>query len=109
MANGQTIVIKGEISGNEDLTVAGRVEGKINLANRVLTLLPGSHVTGDVTAGSVIVSGTVEGSIAATVRLEIQHTAIIDGDLSAPKLRMMEGAQVNALIDMPAQGVRAVA
>jgi cytoskeletal protein CcmA (bactofilin family) len=109
MANGQTIVIKGEISGNEDLTVAGRVEGKINLANRVLTLLPGSHVTGDVSAGSVIVSGTVEGSINATVRLEIQQTAIIDGDLSAPKLRMIEGAQVNALIDMPAQDIRAVA
>ena len=109
MANGQTIVIKGEVTGNEDFTLAGRVEGRITLANRVLTLLPGSQITGDVEAGSVVASGQVEGSIAASVRLEIQNTAVIDGTLSTPALRMMEGAQVNAVVEMPPHQARAVA
>jgi cytoskeletal protein CcmA (bactofilin family) len=109
MANGQTIVIKGEISGAEDLTIAGRVKGRINLASRVLTLLPGSHVVGDIAAGSVVASGIVEGSITATARLEVQKTAAIDGNLSAPSLLVAEGAQVNAKIDMPPDLARAVA
>jgi len=43
MSNGQSIVIKGDISGNEDLVIAGRVVGSITLEGRVLTLAPGSH------------------------------------------------------------------
>ena len=66
MLNGQSIVIKGDISGSEDLVIAGRVEGSIALDGRVLTLAPGSHVVGTVSAAAVIVSGTVEGSIDAT-------------------------------------------
>jgi cytoskeletal protein CcmA (bactofilin family) len=89
--NGQTIVIKGEISGSEDLTIAGRVEGQINLGGRVLTLAPGSHVKGSIVAGTVVASGEVEGSISATTRLEVQKTAVIDGDLSAPSLLIAEG------------------
>lgn len=109
MANGQTIVIKGEISGSEDLTIAGRVEGKIDLAGRVLTLASGSFVKGDVAAGTVIVSGEVEGSISATARLEVRETAKIDGDLSAPVLLVADGALVNATIEMPVGERRAVA
>lgn len=107
--NGQTIVIKGEISGSEDLTIAGRVEGQINLDGRVLTLAPGSHVKGNIVAGTVVASGEVDGSIAATARLEVKNTAVIDGDLSAPSLLIAEGAQVNATIEMPQHPRRAVA
>jgi cytoskeletal protein CcmA (bactofilin family) len=101
MSNGQSIVIKGEITGNEDLTIAGRVEGKIQLAGRVLTLAPGSHVNGDIAAGTVVVSGEVEGSIAATARLEIRNTAVVEGDLKTPALLIADGAQVTATVDMP--------
>jgi cytoskeletal protein CcmA (bactofilin family) len=109
MTKGQTIVIKGEISGSEDLTIAGRVEGEINLPGRVLTLLPGSHVKGNIIAGTVVASGELDGSISATVRLEISNTAVVEGDLSAPSLLIAEGAEVNATIDMPIGERRAVA
>jgi cytoskeletal protein CcmA (bactofilin family) len=109
MTNGQTIVIKGEVSGNEDLTIAGRVEGRINLGGRVLTLAPGSRVTGDIVAGTVVVSGEVEGSIAATARLEIRNTAVVDGEISSPSLLIADGALVNATIEMPEAERRAVA
>ena len=61
MSNGQSIVIKGDISGSEDLVIAGRVEGSITLNGRVLTLAAGSHVVGEIEAGTVVVSGQLEG------------------------------------------------
>jgi cytoskeletal protein CcmA (bactofilin family) len=101
MLNGQSIVIKGDISGSEDLVIAGRVEGTITLEGRVLTLAAGSHVVGTVSAGSVIVSGKVEGSVEATERLEIRETAVVEGDLSTPKLMMVDGSEVRASVEMP--------
>ena len=74
MISGRTIVIKGDISGNEDLVIAGRVEGSISLGGRVLTLAPESYVVGTISAASVIVSGTVEGTIVADERLELRST-----------------------------------
>ena len=101
MTNGQSIVIKGEISGAEDLVIAGKVEGKIKLDGCVLTLAPGSQVIGEITAGTVIVSGTVHGSLVAAKRLEARSTAVIDGDLSTPVLIVAEGAQISAMVEMP--------
>jgi cytoskeletal protein CcmA (bactofilin family) len=106
MINGQSIVIKGDISGSEDLVIAGRVEGSIALDGRVLTLAAGSHVVGTVTAAAVVVSGTIEGSIEAADRLEIKETAVIEGDLSTPRLLVADGAHLKADIDMPARGAR---
>jgi cytoskeletal protein CcmA (bactofilin family) len=101
MTNGQTIVIKGEISGAEDLVIAGRVEGKIKLDGCVLTLAPGSQVVGDVAAGTVIVSGQIEGTLIASKRLEARATAVIEGELSTPVLLVAEGAQLVASVEMP--------
>jgi cytoskeletal protein CcmA (bactofilin family) len=106
MSNGQTIVIKGEISGDENLVVAGRVEGRIHLAGRVLTLAPGSHVEGEVVAGTVIVSGELHGTVEASARLEVHASAVIDGHLSAPTLIVADGAHVSATVEMPVQQAR---
>jgi cytoskeletal protein CcmA (bactofilin family) len=101
MVNGQSIVIKGDISGGEDLVIAGRVEGSITLAGRALTLAAGSQVVGMVSAAAVILSGKVEGSVEATERLEVKETALVEGDLTAPKLVVADGAQLQATIEMP--------
>lgn len=103
MSNGQSIVIKGDISGSEDLVIAGRVEGSITLDGRALTLASGATVVGTISAASVIVSGTVEGSIEAGERLEVKDTAVIEGDLSTPALVVADGARVNATVEMPAR------
>jgi cytoskeletal protein CcmA (bactofilin family) len=106
MSNGHSIVIKGDITGSEDLVISGRVEGSINLDGRVLTLAAGSHVVGEIEAGTVIVSGTVEGTIEAAQRLEIRNTASVVGDLSTPSLVIAEGSHVCAKVDMPAREAR---
>jgi cytoskeletal protein CcmA (bactofilin family) len=103
MSNGQSIVIKGDISGSEDLTIAGRVEGSITLNGRVLTLAPGSHVVGEVSAGTVVVAGTTEGTIEASQRLDIKSTAVVDGQLSTARLLVADGSQLTATVEMPAR------
>jgi cytoskeletal protein CcmA (bactofilin family) len=101
MSNGQSIVIKGDISGSEDLVIAGRVEGSITLDGRVLTLAAGSHVVGEVAAGTVVVSGQMDGSIEATDRLDIKSTAVVDGKLSTARLIVADGSNITATVDMP--------
>ena len=106
MSNGQSIVIKGDISGGEDLVIAGRVEGSITLNGRVLTLASGSHVVGEIEAGTVIVSGKMDGTIDAKDRLDIKSTAEVKGQLSTAKLTVADGSQMNAKVEMPARKAR---
>jgi len=106
MSNGQSIVIKGDISGSEDLVIAGRVEGSINLDGRVLTLAAGSHVVGDVAAGTVVVSGRLEGTIEAETRLDIKSTAVVDGKLSTARLIVADGSHITAKVEMPTREAR---
>jgi cytoskeletal protein CcmA (bactofilin family) len=101
MIGGRTIVIKGDISGSEDLVIAGRVEGSITLHGQTLTLAPESHVTGKVVAASVIAAGTVDGTVTADQRLEVRNSAVLRGELSTPSLIVAEGASINATIAMP--------
>ena len=101
MANGKSIVIKGEISGAEDLVIAGKVEGTIRLANCTLTLAEGAHVDGGIEAGSIIVSGTVTGSLHATTRVDIRPAATVGGEIRTPVLVIDDGATVSAKIEMP--------
>ena len=107
MSNGQSIVIKGDISGSEDLVVAGRVEGSITLDGRVLTLAQGSHVVGEIAAGTVVVSGTVQGTIEAEQRLDVKSTAVVNGKLSTSKLIVADGSTLTAEVEMPARDARA--
>ena len=109
MSNGQSIVIKGDISGSEDLVIAGRVEGSITLDGRVLTLAEGSHVVGEIAAGTVVVSGKMNGTIEAKDRLDIKSTAVVEGKLSTAKLIVADGSQLTAEVEMPARKARLAA
>ena len=107
MANGQSIVIKGEVSGAEDLVIAGRVEGTIRLANCTLTLAEGAEVNGGVEAGSIVVSGTVTGSLHATTRVDVRPSATVGGEIHTPVLVIGDGATVSARVEMPKRTARA--
>jgi cytoskeletal protein CcmA (bactofilin family) len=105
MSNGQSIVIKGDISGGEDLVIAGRVEGSITLNGRVLTLAAGSHVVGEIEAGTVVVSGKLEGKVSAKERLDVKSTAVVNGTLSTTSLIVADGSQITAKVEMPKRDV----
>jgi cytoskeletal protein CcmA (bactofilin family) len=106
MANiGKSISIKGEVTGDEDLVVEGRVEGRIELKTGQVTIGPNGDVKAEIAAKQIVVIGRVAGNLNATERVEVRETGRVDGDLVAPRLTIQEGAQVNGAITMkPAAG-----
>jgi len=99
---GQSIVFKGELTGDEDLEIEGQVEGNVRLANNTLTIGSSGRLTAQVVAKTIIVIGRVKGNLTATERIEIQATGVVEGDVKAPKLNVQEGAVLNGGIDMSA-------
>jgi cytoskeletal protein CcmA (bactofilin family) len=97
---GPSVVVKGEISAKEPITIAGRVEGTIDASGQVVTIEAGAHVTADVAAGSIVVSGTVQGSLVAEERIALRAGAEVDGDMTAPRLAVEDGASVRGAADI---------
>ena len=100
---GKSVVIKGELNGSEDLTIDGQVEGKIELRQHVLTIGPNGKIKAQVFAKSVIVLGTVTGNITATEKINIRENGSVDGDVTAPRIAIVEGAHFRGSIDMQRQ------
>ena len=100
---GKSVIIKGELSGSEDLTIEGQVEGKIELRQNVLTIGPNGKIKAQVTAKTVVVEGQVQGNIAATERVDIRDNGTVDGDLIAPRVAIADGAHFRGAIDMQKQ------
>jgi cytoskeletal protein CcmA (bactofilin family) len=99
---GATLVIKGELRAQEDVAIAGRVEGSVHVTGHTVTVQPGGHVAADINARQIIVAGRVSGLLIADDRIELRETANIEGDMSAPRIVIAEGAEVHGRIDMPA-------
>jgi cytoskeletal protein CcmA (bactofilin family) len=96
---GSTVVIKGELRAQEDLVIAGRVEGTISVTGHLVTVEAGARVVGDITAAGIVVSGSVQGSLVAEDRIKAETGADLQGDLSAPRIAVADGAVVNGRIE----------
>jgi cytoskeletal protein CcmA (bactofilin family) len=97
---GKSVIIKGDLSGSEDLTLEGHVEGKIELRQNVLTIGPNGRIKAAVFAKTVIIQGEVQGDITASERIDIRDAGSVDGDLSAPRIAIADGAHFRGSIDM---------
>jgi cytoskeletal protein CcmA (bactofilin family) len=97
---GKSVIIKGDLSGSEDLTIEGAVEGKIELRQNILTIGPNGKIKAQIFAKAVVVNGEVAGNITATERVDIRDNGSVDGDLSAPRIAIADGAHFRGSIDM---------
>jgi cytoskeletal protein CcmA (bactofilin family) len=95
-------VIKGEITGDEDVVVEGNVEGQIRIT-RDLRVGAQGVVKATVEAQSIIVSGELIGDCLASSRVEIQSTGRLTGNIRAPKIVIAEGAMFRGNSDMSAR------
>ncbi|MDX1675346.1 MAG: polymer-forming cytoskeletal protein [Longimicrobiales bacterium] len=89
---GPSVVISGNVRSSEDTTLAGRVDGDINVRDHTLIVTDRARVRGDVTAAAVVVHGEVVGTITAKRRVEVGETGSVDGDIEAPSMSIAEGA-----------------
>ena len=96
---GQGVVVEGRITSSQDLRIDGRVEGTIEVGDHVLMVGARAAVKANLVAKSILISGTVIGNITATDRLDLQPTASVEGDISSPRLVMVEGAVVKGRVD----------
>jgi cytoskeletal protein CcmA (bactofilin family) len=101
---GKSVVIKGELNGSEDLTIEGQVEGKIELREHVLTIGSHGRIRAEVFAKIVVVQGEVTGNIKATEKVSIQDSGAVEGDITAPKVAIAEGARFRGSVDMSPAG-----
>jgi cytoskeletal protein CcmA (bactofilin family) len=97
---GKSVIIKGELSGSEDLTIEGQVEGKIELKDNVLTIGTNGKIKAQVFAKTVIVLGEVIGNITSSEKVDIRDHGSVDGDITSPKVAIAEGAHFRGAIDM---------
>lgn len=97
---GKSVVIKGELSGSEDLYLDGQVEGSILLKGNDLTIGPNGQVKANVDAKGVTVQGKLEGNCSASDRVDLRKSAVVMGDISAKRIAIEEGAYLKGKVDI---------
>ena len=111
---GKSVVIRGELSGSEDIFVDGQVEGSIQLSGNSLTIGPNGRIRADITAKNVTVSGSLDGNIVAGERTDLRKTAVVKGDVRTRRIAIEEGAYFTGKLEIlgeskPQSGTGAVA
>ena len=96
---GKSVLVKGELSGSEDLYLEGEVEGTIELRGHALTVGQNGRVHAHTQARDVIVHGKVEGNINAE-RVELRKSAIVTGDIVTKRVVVEDGAFFKGSIDI---------
>ena len=97
---GKSIQIEGTLTGNENLTIDGKVQGRIKLNGHSLTIGPNGKIDAGLSAKTVVVRGEVNGNIAADDKIQIAASGSVQGDLKAPRIALDDGAQFAGSVDM---------
>jgi cytoskeletal protein CcmA (bactofilin family) len=96
---GTSIVIKGDLSASEDLTLYGNMEGSVTLhGGHTLTIGRHADIRAEIDAKSVVVHGAVTGNITAREKVEIQTTGSVAGDVNSPRLAIADGATIRGKV-----------
>jgi len=93
---------KGVVTFDGTVRVDGRVEGEIHTSG---TLIVGEHavIKGVVSAGVLMNSGKINGTITAVERIQILKPGILVGDIRTPSIAIEEGSHFHGMCDMGLQ------
>ena len=101
---GKSVLIKGELTGSEDLFLDGEVEGNIDLKDHSLTIGPNGKIRANVVARDVVVHGKVDGNVSGTERVELKRSAVLVGDIATQRIVIEDGAYFKGAIDIRKEG-----
>ncbi len=104
---GRSVLIKGELSGSEDLYLDGTVEGNIELPGNNLMVGPNGRVRAGIRARGVIIEGKVDGDIEASERVELRKTAVLTGSIVTQRVSIEDGAYFKGGVDVKRQAAPA--
>ncbi len=97
---GKSVMIRGELSGSEDLYLDGEVEGTIGLNQHSLVIGPNARIRANISARELIVHGRVEGNITGAERVELKKSCTLNGDISTQRIAIEDGAFFKGSIDL---------
>ena len=97
---GPGIQINGDVSGNENLIIEGRVDGKIQLDSHQVEIGQSGRVHADISAKVIKVAGEVRGDMKGTEKVIISRTGNVNGNIVAPRMTLEDGAIFKGSIDM---------
>lgn len=103
---GRSVLIKGELSGSEDLYLDGTVEGSIELPGNNLMVGPNGRVRAGIRARGVIIEGKVDGDIEASERVELRKTAVLTGSIVTQRVSIEDGAYFKGGVDVKRQAAQ---
>jgi cytoskeletal protein CcmA (bactofilin family) len=87
------LTLEGKIEGSGHVRISGRFKGDVHV-DGTLTVEAGAHLAGAVRAGAVVVGGEIEGNIEGAQRVELHHSGVVNGDISAGSLTVADGARM---------------
>ena len=96
---GPSISIKGELSGEEDLMIQGRVEGKIDLKNNNVTVGRNGHIKADIYGKVISIEGEVQGDLFGEEKVVIRESGVVRGNMRTPQFSLEDGATFQGSID----------
>jgi cytoskeletal protein CcmA (bactofilin family) len=96
--------IRGEVSGSADLYVDGEMNGKISLADAVVTVGPNGRVNADIEAREVIIEGVVQGNLKARDRVHLASSSRVQGSVLTPRIGIDDGARLRGKVEMVRAG-----
>ncbi len=97
---GQTIKVKGTITGDENLLIEGTVEGSVSLPKHDLTVGSSGSLQADISAKTVRIDGQVTGDISGVEKVIVSKTGHVRGNIVAPRVTLEDGAKFKGAIDM---------
>ncbi len=97
---GKSVLVKGELSGSEDLYLDGEVEGSIQLKDHSLIVGPHGRVRANIQARDVVVHGKVDGNVRGTERVELKKSAVLVGDITTQRIIVEDGAFFKGAVDI---------
>jgi cytoskeletal protein CcmA (bactofilin family) len=97
---GPSIFIKGDLTGDEDLVIEGRVEGRVDLKQNNVTIGHNGRVKADVFGRVVTIEGEVDGNVFAQEQAVLRQAGAIRGNISAPRVVLEDGSRFKGTIDM---------
>jgi cytoskeletal protein CcmA (bactofilin family) len=95
---GTAVRVEGKVISSEDLTIDGDVEGAIEVGEHNLTIGEGAKVKADLLGKSITISGSVTGNVHAVEKIELRSSGSIEGDISAPRFAMADGATITGKV-----------
>ncbi len=99
---GPGMKVVGDCSSDGTIRVEGQVEGAVKAAKSVVVGRDG-QVIGDISTQDAIIAGSVNGSVSAESRVELQASCRVQGDIRSRRIKLDEGGQVDGQLHMGGQ------